>query len=185
MASETQESKGDELAFEIGGRLRLFRESLGASQEKFASMIGGTKRAIQNNESGKTAPNSKLLHGLVALGLNINWLLSGEGPMLLVGLAEGWRPDLLYFAAEMVDEELERRKLGRENPQYAELVALVYGFCHKTGNRDRDMVRALFATGQSVVHLLESGPSSDRSGKVAPQQEDRDNYGQSRIHQNR
>ena len=105
--------------------------------------------------------------------------------MLLVGLAEGWKPDLLYFAAEMVDEELERRKLRRENPQYAELVALVYSFCHKTGNRDRDMVRALFATGQSVVHLLEPGQSSDRSGKAAHQQEDRDYYGQSGTHQKR
>lgn len=67
----------------VGSRLKLFREFLKLTQVQFASAIGGTAIAIQGNESGRSMPNGKSLIGLYKLGMDINWLLTGEGQMLL------------------------------------------------------------------------------------------------------
>lgn len=71
---------------EVGVRLRAFRESLGLSQPAFANAVGGTKPGIQDNEAGKSIPGGRLLQGMIAAGINTNWLLTGEGPMLLAEL---------------------------------------------------------------------------------------------------
>lgn len=78
-------------------------------QEQLAEAIGGTKRGIQDNELGRALPNSKALTGLCQLGLNVNWLLTGEGPMLLkemgaAATAEG--------SAGAVDEETLEYVIG-------------------------------------------------------------------------
>ena len=71
---------------QIGERLRFFRESKKMSQVQMAAVLEGTTKGLQNNELNISLPNSKVLIGLYGLGLNINWLLSGEGPMLLSDL---------------------------------------------------------------------------------------------------
>lgn len=71
---------------QIGERMRIFRESINFTQEQMAESFGGTKRGLQDNEWGRAAPNSKVLIGLARRGLNINWLLLGDGPMLLADL---------------------------------------------------------------------------------------------------
>lgn len=65
----------------VGERLKAFREMKKLSQVQLAEALGGTARGLQDNESGKSLPNSKILTGLYGLGINVNWLLSGEGPM--------------------------------------------------------------------------------------------------------
>lgn len=67
----------------VGSRLKLFREFLKLTQVQLAAAIGGTAIAIQGNESGRSMPNSKSLIGLYKLGMDINWLLTGEGQMVL------------------------------------------------------------------------------------------------------
>lgn len=93
----------------VGTRLRAFREAMKMGQEQLAEAIGGTKRGIQDNELGRALPNSKALTGLCQLGLNVNWLLTGEGPMLLkemgaAATAEG--------SAGAVDEETLEYVIG-------------------------------------------------------------------------
>ena len=66
----------------IGERLRLFREAKRMSQAQMAEAIDGATAGYKKNEQGLALPNSKVLIGLYDLGLNVNWLLSGEGPML-------------------------------------------------------------------------------------------------------
>lgn len=68
---------------QIGERLRLFREMKKMSQVQMAAALDATTRGLQNNELNISLPNSKMLIALYALGMNINWLLSGKGPMLL------------------------------------------------------------------------------------------------------
>lgn len=138
-----------ELASVIGKRLRVFRESKSLPQIKLAAAVGGTIRGIQDNELGKSAPNSKVLYGLALMGLNVNWLLTGEGPMLIGDLAlRGSRPpkidqEILAYAIEALDEELKRRKEHRSSAQYANLIGILYNYCLETGERDGSLAAQL------------------------------------------
>lgn len=72
---------------EIGVRMKAARESLGLTQDSFARAVGGSKRGIQENEARNRVPGGEIISGMVRLGINANWLLTGEGPMLLADLA--------------------------------------------------------------------------------------------------
>lgn len=72
---------------EIGARMRAARVALGLTQEGLAQAVAGSKPGIRDNEGGKNVPGGKVIFGLISLGINANWLLTGEGPMLLKDLA--------------------------------------------------------------------------------------------------
>lgn len=72
----------------IGGRMRVAREFLGFSQQGLADELGVSKRGIQDNETRNRVPGGDVINGFVYLGINANWLLTGEGPMLLNPAAE-------------------------------------------------------------------------------------------------
>ena len=73
-------------AAEIGERMKAAREALGLTQAALAQAGGGSKPGVQDNEAGKSMPGGKVICGLVRLGINANWLLTGEVPMLLADL---------------------------------------------------------------------------------------------------
>ena len=79
---------------EIGARMKQARIFLGHSQEMLSTLLGGSKRGIQNNESGKSVPGGEVVAGFIGLGINPVWLLTGEGEMLLSDVQP--RPALLY-----------------------------------------------------------------------------------------
>ncbi|MCX7174159.1 MAG: helix-turn-helix transcriptional regulator [Proteobacteria bacterium] len=83
----------------IGGRMRLAREALGLSQQELASSVGGSKRGIQDNEARNRVPGGEVIFGLVLLGINANWLLTGKGPMLLKDLSPTPTPARINAAA--------------------------------------------------------------------------------------
>lgn len=66
----------------VGRRLREFRKHLKLSQDAFAATLDVSKRGIQDNESGSNMPSGELLRALHRQGLNLGWLLDGEGVML-------------------------------------------------------------------------------------------------------
>lgn len=72
--------------------MKAAREALGLTQDGLAQAVGGSKRGIQNNEALKSVPGGEVICGLVCLGINANWLLTGEGPMLLKDLAPEPKP---------------------------------------------------------------------------------------------
>lgn len=59
------------------------RDSLGLSQEELAGAVGGSKRGIQDNETRNRVPGGEVIRGFIKLGINANWLLTGEGEMLI------------------------------------------------------------------------------------------------------
>lgn len=71
---------------EIGARMKAARTALGLTQEALAQAIDASKPGIRDNEGGKNVPGGKVIFGLVQLGINANWLLTGEGPMMLAEL---------------------------------------------------------------------------------------------------
>lgn len=71
---------------EIGKRLKMLRKSLNLNQEDFAKQIGMSSVSfISEIETGKKSFGSDFLYSLKSKMpmVNLNWLLSGEGEMLL------------------------------------------------------------------------------------------------------
>jgi len=69
---------------DLADRLKIARESTGKSQKDMAAELGTSFRAWQDYEAGKNYPGGKVFESLAKLGLDTNWLLTGEGKM--------WRP---------------------------------------------------------------------------------------------
>ena len=68
------------ISVEASRRLKLFREMLGLSQKELAEKIGFSQRAISHWEKGESdIPTMALINLKAKLGLNIDWLLTGEG----------------------------------------------------------------------------------------------------------
>ncbi|MGF1727176.1 S24 family peptidase [Photobacterium nomapromontoriensis] len=67
----------------LAKRLKIARTHLGYTQDEIANLIGGKRRGYQANESGNSDPRSDVITAFVSLGINANWLLTGEGQMLI------------------------------------------------------------------------------------------------------
>jgi SOS-response transcriptional repressor LexA len=63
-------------------RLKLARKRLGLNQKEMAKLLGVSQSNISSYEGGLHEPNSKALSVLSENGINLNWLLTGEGEML-------------------------------------------------------------------------------------------------------
>lgn len=67
----------------IGARLRQWRGALGWSQDEASSKSGVPYSSYQKYEQDRAEPGAGSLQMLRTVGLNIDWLLSGEGQMLV------------------------------------------------------------------------------------------------------
>lgn len=69
---------------ETGKRLRLFRKSRNVTIQELSEQTGLSKGMISEAETGRNKPSPTLMLALQKLyGLDINWLLTGEGKMIL------------------------------------------------------------------------------------------------------
>jgi transcriptional regulator with XRE-family HTH domain len=133
----------------VGMRLKEARNRLGLSQQSMAEKIGSSKTGIQANEGGSNLPGAAVLASMYRLGVSVDWLLSGNGPMLLADMAEVRNPspaldrELLFYVMDVVDQELKRRKLSLPNRKFAELVSVFYEVCLETGKRDPSIVERI------------------------------------------
>ncbi|PIQ23471.1 hypothetical protein COW36_09210 [bacterium (Candidatus Blackallbacteria) CG17_big_fil_post_rev_8_21_14_2_50_48_46] len=67
----------------IGARLKQWRKHLGLTQEKFAEQIRVHIGVFKKYEQGKNTPGGEALAAIAETGVNINWLLTGEGSMAM------------------------------------------------------------------------------------------------------
>ena len=76
----------------IPERLRAARNHLGLKQGEMAAQSGVSARAYQGYEAGRSVPGGDAIRGFVRAGINPNWLLTGNGEMLVANLAsrESW-----------------------------------------------------------------------------------------------
>ena len=70
----------------IGDRLKAWRGSKRLTQPEAATCLGIPFRTYQNYEGDVRPPKTDALRAFVRAGINANWLLTGEGPMLLSDL---------------------------------------------------------------------------------------------------
>jgi transcriptional regulator with XRE-family HTH domain len=66
----------------LAHRLKAWRHALGLTQEQFAQRCGLPKRTVIGYENGEREPGSAALAAIARTGVNLNWLLTGEGEML-------------------------------------------------------------------------------------------------------
>lgn len=128
---------------EIGDRMRIAREKLGFSQVKIAELFGCSVRTYQKNETGLNEAGICIIDDFIRLGINANWLLTGEGEMLLVDLRPPVSPaglDMprLLLAIEAVEEGLEASNRTMLPDKKAELFLAVYDMMEEpTITKDR------------------------------------------------
>lgn len=67
----------------LAQRLKLARKTLGLGQAEGASKFGIPISTYRKYESGPSEPGSDAIAGISCAGINANWLLTGEGMMLL------------------------------------------------------------------------------------------------------
>lgn len=66
----------------IGAALKAWRESEKLSQREAAAHFGVPARTYQDYERDLKAPGAGAIQSFMRAGINANWLLAGEGPML-------------------------------------------------------------------------------------------------------
>jgi phage repressor protein C with HTH and peptisase S24 domain len=71
----------DEDALARGQRFRAVRQALGPTLPKIAGLLGISDRGWQNYEAGSKIPDGSILLRLAQNGVNVQWLLTGEGEM--------------------------------------------------------------------------------------------------------
>lgn len=126
----------------IGDRLRIFREYKKCTQAQFAIEMGMSTTGLQSNESNRSLPNSKLLIELYAVGLNVNWLLSGEGEMLMKNVSTSVTPsDIKLYgdAMEAIDYLLQQGNKVASYQQRRALVDALYQASKQAGEVDKTM----------------------------------------------
>jgi len=67
----------------IADRLKATRASFSLNQKEFASKSGVGFSTYQKYEMGLSLPGADAISGFMRLGISANWLLTGEGEMLL------------------------------------------------------------------------------------------------------
>lgn len=90
----------------IGERLREWRRSMEKTQIEMASLLGVNIGVLRKYEIGLNAPGGLILTVACEKGLNVSWLLTGKGPML-VSLISG-----NYSTSDEVLEKLCRSLEG-------------------------------------------------------------------------
>lgn len=119
-------------------RLKSIRDYFGFSQRKASIAVGQSPTVWATYESGKSMMGGEALTQLCSLGVNINWLLTGDGEMLTTeelgfGLGE-FDEDL--FITTVVDMEafMEQAGVTELDPKKR---ALAYLASYKAVMRDR------------------------------------------------
>jgi transcriptional regulator with XRE-family HTH domain len=67
---------------ELAIRIKAWRHALGLTQDEFARRAGIPKRTLVGYENAEREPGASALAAIAGTGVNMTWLLTGEGEML-------------------------------------------------------------------------------------------------------
>ena len=124
---------------EIGARIKAARNALGLTQDALAKLAGAPSKAgLQHNEAGRAMPGGQMIGTLVAAGVNANWLLTGDGSMLLADLASPTAapPPIAINVDALVQAfcvSMQTAKKGETVEQTARRAVVFYQYCWDQG----------------------------------------------------
>lgn len=116
----------------LNGRLKAWREGKRLNQGQAANLLGVPIATFIKWEVGTRAPGAAAMEAFVtAGGINANWLLTGEGPMLLGDLqAAGWSGALdrerMRISLKAIEMGLKATERVMAPAAKAELLLAVY-----------------------------------------------------------
>lgn len=114
------DSKKTKKAIEVGGRIRVLRDNKGLSDIELAVILGVTRNAVTQWETGRAMPKPQKLPAIAeALDTTVEWLLVGD--------------DAAEMARAQTTAELEMLRTFRAVPddQKAILIAAAVGLAAK------------------------------------------------------
>lgn len=121
---------------DFGGRLKKIRGIFNLTQTQIAEKTGSSAAAFGQYEKGEKIPGGKVLAGLAQVGVNINWLLTGQGLPKEVSLED--KLQILTEVISAVESFLKQAKkyslLMESDKQQKWIVALYEDFLKKEGN---------------------------------------------------
>lgn len=91
----------------LAERLKQIREHLKKTQKEIAGDVSVSVQMWQTYEAGKSVPGGNVLEALARMGFNVNWILTGDGP---IRLSEGEKKRLLFEEAHDI---LREKVLGQ------------------------------------------------------------------------
>lgn len=94
----------------VNERIREIAKALGVTQSELAEKIGVSPSYMSNLAAGRRTPGPRIFERLAEIGVNLNWLMTGEGKML----ASPQTPEGLDAAAGITAEECG----GQENRRW-------------------------------------------------------------------
>lgn len=95
----------------FGERLRDLRKARGLSQKAAAEAVGVSVTGWQNYEGGRLPRGEELTAIAANLGVSLDWLMLGEGPMLRAAPSYPDQ-DAFVLAVTFTAEELRARPMG-------------------------------------------------------------------------
>lgn len=128
----------------VAERIRIWRQALGLTQGQFADRTGIPRRTLIGYENEERFPGGESLTAIAHTGVNMNWLLTGQGEMQARDEQEG---------GGRVEESREAYSDEQGAKRWDRLIGLVEGI------EDEDKRRAamddLFARAQELAELDE------------------------------
>lgn len=132
----------------IGNRIKAWRESINLKQPDAATQLGIPFSTYQKYEMDLRAPGAEAMECFARAGINTNWLLTDDGPMFLIQLAEG--------AAKYRIEDADQGNGFVSIPVYEEIEASAG---HGALPPDIHAVQVLKFSEEWIRHELRAAPS--------------------------
>lgn len=130
----------------IGKRIKEARSALELTQKEMCERYEMKLPSLRDYELGKIMPGGEAMLDLMRAGINANWLLTGEGHMLLSdALVSAEKPspldvEVLTHVIEEIEKTLDKSKRVLSAQQKAALIQLIYDYCIETGKNDAGTV---------------------------------------------
>lgn len=137
---------------DIALRIKEWRNALGLSQKEFANLAMIPKRSLQNYEEGKQKPGSEQLQKLSYTGVDLNWLITGQGsPTSKVDL-ESFRQK--RDKAQKRREKVKKLCLSNEREDLIELMLIIEQEVVLMPNEFREIMVSDFLERISAINEL-------------------------------
>lgn len=130
----------------INNRIKIARMALQLTQDQICAKSGIPLSTFGKYERGLMNPGTEAIEGLIRAGINANWLLTGEGPVLLADIpTSNEKPalldvEVLMHVIEEIEKTLDKSKRVLSAQQKAVLIQLIYDYCVETGKNDAGTV---------------------------------------------